>query len=160
MHISYSELSMVKDLLESEPWDSLLINRKHPFTYRLFFKFPIAGRVCLHKMLPGDTIPHPHKYNVRVALLSGSYVHKLYYQEGIEEQVLNSGDQYEINDPNQFHSVHVESVSYSVMFNDRLFSQPNPACLSTSNKGLDRLTVEEYKSLKKEFLEILDGFCV
>lgn len=155
--ISYSELKHVKELLISEEWDSLLINKRDPVTRRLIYQEG-DKRYCLHYMRSGKTKPHPHKYNVRVKILSGRYKHTIYHNhERLYTEHLKQDSSYEINNPNVFHEVEIEPLAYcwSLMINDYYFDNPNPACISTAGNDLEPVDPAEKDWMIKEFLKLL-----
>ena len=104
--ITNQELLDIRTHLVNDKFDSILINKRNPVTYRLFAQ--INGvRVCLHKMLEGTTKPHAHKYDVRVLILDGEYRHEIYnknYESVYSEKVVK-GSAYHIVNPNTLHSV-------------------------------------------------------
>jgi hypothetical protein len=158
--VSYEELRQIKEWLYTEEWDSLLINKRDPITYRLSIQRD--KRYCLHYMKSGISKPHPHKYNVRVKILAGRYKHHLFYDDGvnlnkISHENLHQGSSYEIRYPNVYHQIEVEplAASYSVMINDYDFSVPNRGCISTQNNQLGPIPEKEKLELIEEFKRIL-----
>jgi hypothetical protein len=155
--ITYTELAHVKQLLENKEWGSLLINKRDPITRRLFYNEG-ATRYCLHYMRAGTTKPHPHKYNVRVKVLSGRYRHHLYLNdEKIYSEHIKEGSSYEIKNPNLFHQVEIEPLAYcwSLMINDYYFDDPHPACISTDGNELQPIEPDEKSWLITEFKKLL-----
>ena len=66
-------LSVLDDVLKSLPamlddpdaWDSLIVNRRKPITYRVFRYLADDTRVSLHKFDPcarHEAYPHPHPW--------------------------------------------------------------------------------------------------
>lgn len=159
--ISYAELGYVRELLSTEEWGSILINKRDPVTRRLFLEKD-DKRYCLHYMKSGTTKPHPHKYNVRVKLLSGRYKHTIYHDTGedllkVYQEHLQQGSGYEINDPDTFHQIEVEKSAYSwsLMINDYDFEIPSDACISTAGNDLGPIPENEKQELIKEFRKLL-----
>lgn len=159
--ISYEELGHVRDLLDNEEWDSLLINKRDPVTRRLIYQEGDT-RYCLHYMRSGMTKPHPHKYNIRVKILSGRYKHRIYHETDagffrLYEEHLKEGSGYEISDPNVFHQVEIEPLAYcwSLMINDYNFDSPHPDCISTAGNDLRKIEDIEKQELIREFKKLL-----
>ena len=155
--ISYKELAYVRELLDTEEWGSILINKRDPITRRLFLEKD-DKRYCLHHMRSGTTKPHPHKYNVRVKILSGRYKHHLFLGgEKIYSEDMQEGSGYHINNPNLFHQVEIEPLAYcwSVMINDYYFDDPHEDCISTAGNDLEEIEETEKQELIKEFRKLL-----
>src|ERR1044072_4917851 len=78
-------IDKLPELLQNEKrWDSLIINRRKPHTYRIFTNFEILDydgtlntyRVCLHKFDPCNTeeaFAHPHPWPGAFCILKGKY---------------------------------------------------------------------------------------
>ena len=155
--ISYKELAYVRELLDTEEWGSILINKRDPITRRLFLEKD-DKRYCLHYMRSGTTKPHPHKYNVRVKILSGRYKHHLFLNgEKLYSEDMQEGSGYHINNPNLFHQVEIEPLAYcwSVMINDYYFDDPHEDCISTAGNDLEEIEETEKQELIKEFRKLL-----
>ena len=73
----FESLIMLPDLLENrDAWDSLIVNRRKPYTYRVFTTLPNGLRLCLHKFDPCHTheaFSHPHPWAGAFAVLQGKY---------------------------------------------------------------------------------------
>jgi hypothetical protein len=108
-------------------WDSLIINRRRPHTYRVF---TLLGklRVCLHKFNACDrheAFPHPHPWPGAFLVLQGAYRMTLGLSkdrttkpEPLTEFRLTAGSAYEITNPLLWHSVIPECDTYTIMVND------------------------------------------
>ena len=166
--ITYKELALVKDLLENKEWDSLLIDKRDPITYRLFIVHE-GHRYCLHHMRSGKTKSHPHKYNARVKILAGRYEHTIFVEEKsahldesdrlreVYRETLHKDSSYCIEHPEIFHSVEIKPFAYcySLMINDYDFKNPNPSCISTAGNNLGPIPEEKKQELIKEFKSFL-----
>ena len=56
-------------------WDSLIINRRKPHTYRIFTQYADL-RLCLHKFDmcdEGEAFSHPHPWPAAFMVLKGKY---------------------------------------------------------------------------------------
>ena len=70
-------LNMLPDILRDRAaWDSLIVNRRKPYTYRVFTTLPTGLRLCLHKFDPCHTheaFTHPHPWPGAFIILEGKY---------------------------------------------------------------------------------------
>ena len=165
--IHQHELEDILDLLKENSMDSVLINKKDPITYRLFHTWETGKRVCLHKMLRGSVPPHPHKYNVRVLILSGRYKHEICYPiispnqtyiDRVYSETCISGSQYHIDRSNTHHSLEILNPTYSIMFNDYNFNESHPSCKTVEGKGFKEIPEGEKYVLEREFQELIEEY--
>lgn len=154
-------------------WNSLVINRRKPVTYRVF---AMVGdyRICLHKFEPCDTheaFMHPHPWPGAFIILKGCYRMKLGYTCGgledhsptdVCELILQAGSMYAMDSRHAWHSVIPLETTYTVMINGKSWEDPNTAVRRTDGKDLDRLQLEEledaialYRQLWEERKEAL-----
>ena len=109
-------------------WDSLIVNRRKPITYRVFRYLADATRVSLHKFDPCDrheAYPHPHPWPGAFTILEGSYRMWIGFTPDLEsrepitvtETVLTAGSRYEIVEPRTWHSVTPLEECWTVMVN-------------------------------------------
>lgn len=116
-------------LADPSAWSSLIINRRKPYTYRVFTTLPSGLRVCLHKFDVCDTheaFAHPHPWPGAFAILQGRYRMNVGYScNGREDSnpadalsvVLAAGSAYEITNPLTWHSVIPLETTYTIMVN-------------------------------------------
>ena len=145
-------------LLENRSnWDSLIVNRRKPHTYRVFTYLPDGCRICLHKFNPCDTheaFLHPHPWSGAFIVLSGRYLMEVAYsttREAMPEHVmkleLTEGSKYEITSPLTWHSVTPLEVTYTVMVNEPSWDAnvAHKDVKTTKGKDLDKMPEEELK---------------
>lgn len=147
-------LEMLKEeipTLVSDPskWDSLVINRRKPHTYRVFLQRNWRERICLHKFNPCDTheaFMHPHGWPAAFILLHGSYRMKLGSSLdhkanpwNTEELIMSKGSAYQILNPLTWHSVTPLEECYTVMLNGYPFNNPHEAVRTTKGKDLEKM---------------------
>lgn len=151
-------LVLLPSLLENrEEWDSLIVNRRKPYTYRVFATLPNGSRICLHKFDPCHTheaFDHPHPWPGAFVILQGSYKMSVGYSCGGREDknpvnvatfILNKHSCYEIIDPLTWHSVVPLESTYTVMINDTPWSADyaHTAVRTTKGKDLDKMPEPE-----------------
>jgi hypothetical protein len=157
-------------------WQSLIVNRRYPHTYRVFHNLPDGNRICLHRFDPfsaGESFYHPHPWPGAFVVLGGKYHMKVGMAPDrtsppreVLEEVLTTGAAYSITDPLTFHSVTPLDTTYTVMLN-------GPVCpadvahvetRTTKGKDLDKMSDEELQRHLRVFRELLSdylwrGFC-
>lgn len=140
--------------LLSDPtkWDSLIVNRRKPHTYRVFTTLENGNRVCLHRFNPCDTheaFRHPHPWPGAFLVLDGSYIMQTWLAKDREDtnpaevakSIMRKWSGYEILSPLTFHSVVPLEVTHTVMLN----AQPFPPEIAhtevrrTGGKDLDKM---------------------
>jgi hypothetical protein len=162
-------LTILTDILKILPdklddlslWDSLIINRRKPFTYRAFFIFEDGAykniRVCLHRFDPcdeSDAFFHPHPWPSAMKVLAGSYKMKLGYSQTLTskpefmmEEVLAAGSTYSMTEPKCWHSVQPLSDCFSVMINGQPWGeQAYEFAPTTRGKDLNKMSPNDLKS--------------
>ena len=117
---------LTKLLSDPSKWESLIINRRKPFTYRAF-TYVDKLRVSLHRFEECDeseAFVHPHPWPGAFLLVKGSYDMKLGYSkdrvsppENVSRLILNQGARYEITSPLTWHSVTPLSECWTIMVN-------------------------------------------
>ena len=156
-------LADLPTIVKNSTWDSLIVNRRKPWTYRAFTKYKDI-RICLHRFATCDeheSFLHPHPWSGAFAIIRGSYVMSVgkspdREQDSVEvaKFILTKGCQYAITDPLTWHSVTPLEECYTVMVN----SDPWPAEVAhtkvrtTKGKDLDKMSAEELKSHLNQFL--------
>lgn len=145
---------MVKDITL---WDSLIINRRKPFTYRAFHILNNGVRICLHKFDPcerHDAFFHPHPWPSAMRVMRGKYRMEVGASPDynkppmtVMETVLSAGSTYSSDEPNFWHSVQPLETCYSVMVNSAPWSKDvaHFAAPTTKGKDLDKMTDEQLR---------------
>ena len=152
----YDAMELVPQLVSKrEVWDSLIINRRKPYTYRVFTTLENGFRLCLHKFDPCDThesFSHPHPWPGAFTVLSGSYQMSIGYSVNREEKPhlatsleLTRYSSYEIINPLTWHSVVPLETTYTVMVNASPW-EPEVAhkdVKTTKGKDLEKMPEED-----------------
>jgi len=150
-------------------WDSLIINRRRPVTYRIFRQLADGKRLCLHKFEPCDVheaFSHPHPWPAAFIILKGRYQMKVgtsinRFSPATHALTLElaAGSAYEITDVNTWHSVIPLETTYTVMLNDA----PWPADVAhtevrtTKGKDLEKMTLNDMRQEMKVYKELING---
>lgn len=139
---------------QEDKWESLVINRRKPYTYRAFYQNG-DYRICLHRFESCDeheAFYHPHPWPGAFLILSGSYQMKIGYSadrfskpEPVAEFLMNEGSRYEISNPLSWHTVQPESAVYTIMVNGLPWSPEvaHTEVRTTKGKDLQKMTQEE-----------------
>ena len=152
----YEAMELVPQLVSKrEIWDSLIVNRRKPYTYRVFTTLPNGLRLCLHKFDPCDTheaFSHPHPWPGAFTILNGSYQMSVGYSVNKEAKPdlatsmeLTKYSCYEIINPLTWHSVVPLETTYTVMINGAPW-EPDVAHVdvkTTKGKDLDKMPEED-----------------
>jgi len=144
-----------KLLYDPSIWQSLEINKRKPFTYRVWTILPNGLRVCLHKFDECSTheaFDHPHPWPGAFIILHGSYRMRVGYsfnrvsdQQSVAEFNLEKYSSYAIVNPLTWHAVIPNEETYTIMINEEPFA-PDIAHLevrTTAGKDLDKMTDDE-----------------
>jgi hypothetical protein len=152
-------------LLSEAPWDSLIINRRKPETYRLFTQIG-ENRLCLHRFSPcasEEAFWHPHPWPAAFKILSGSYEMGLKFDNGVfsgdvSRLIMSTGSYYEISSPNTWHKISPLSDHYvfTIMLNGANFPNPHPAVRTTKGKDLGKIGEVEKADLIDTFKKIIE----
>ena len=156
--------------LISDPgrWDSLVINRRKPFTYRAFTAWR-GYRVCLHRFEACDedeAVLHPHPWPGAFAILRGSYLmgvgaspDRLSPPTGVMRLVLGPGSRYEIVSPITWHSVVPREECYTVMVNGDAWPPDvaHAGVRRTHGKGLEPMTPADLAAMFDVYRAALGG---
>lgn len=154
-------------LNDESRWDSLVINRRKPFTYRMFTKVQ-SHRVCLHKFDACNTdesFYHPHPWSGAFIVLSGAYRMKIGRSKGrasepvdVAEFIMRAGSAYEISDPLTWHSVTPLTTTYTVMINGEPWEKnvAHKSVRTTKGKDLEKMSPEEVRT-QLEIFKLLLG---
>lgn len=151
----YASLSLLPSILTDRgAWDSLIVNRRKPYTYRVFTTLPSGLRLCLHKFDPCHTheaFAHPHPWPGAFAILQGRYKMMVGYScEGREQPgysevstlILPRHACYEIINPLTWHAVIPMETTFTVMVNDTPWDTETVAhkeVRTTRGKDLDKM---------------------
>jgi len=157
-------LEKLPSLLDSAVWDSLIVNRRKPHTYRIWTKLGDL-RVCLHKFDVCDTNEsffHPHPWPAAFKILQGKYYMRIGHSltqtsEPFEVApfIMFQGSSYAITDPLTWHSVSPIETTFTVMVNDKPFENPHKEVRRTAGKDLEKMTDEEVKESLEYFRKLL-----
>jgi hypothetical protein len=137
-------------------WDSLIVNRRKPYTYRVFTTLPNGLRVCLHKFDPCHTheaFSHPHPWPGAFIVLQGGYKMQVGYSTSREDStpanvinmILGKHSCYEITNPLTWHSVIPLETTYTVMINGTPWDAEtaHKSVRTTKGKDLDKMPEDE-----------------
>ncbi len=158
------------DLRTHIGWNSLIVNRRKPWTYRVYRQYDDI-RICLHAFDPcssDESFRHPHPWPGAFLLLKGSYVHTTGFAPDLEQEptkwyreILGPHSMYEITDRTQFHSVQPLCRTYTIMANGPAWDSPHSMTRRTKGKDLDKMNpselqehLDEFQSLLGDYLEI------
>lgn len=154
----FDALANLPELLDDRSaWDSLLVNRRKPYTYRVFTTLPNGLRLCLHKFDSCHTheaFAHPHPWPGAFVILQGRYKMDIGYScNGREDSVpaevvsliLNKHSSYEIVNPLTWHTVAPLEETYTVMVNDAPWDAEtaHKDVRTTKGKDLDKMPEPE-----------------
>jgi hypothetical protein len=134
-------------------WDSLIINKRKPHTYRIFTQIG-DYRVCLHKFDVCDeteSFYHPHPWPGAFIVLSGSYlmdvgrsVDRLSAPKEVMSLKLTRNSMYEITDPLTWHKITPLEPTYTVMINGEPWDKEtvaHTAVRTTKGKDLEKMSL-------------------
>ena len=148
-------------------WDSLIVNRRKPWTYRVFRKFG-DYRVCLHafdECTTEESFAHPHPWPGAFLMLKGSYVHTVGFSQDLQSEpvfhfreIVRPYSTYGIIDRRTWHTVQPLERTYTIMVNGDPWEEPHAKTRTTKGKDLDRMTPEELGVHMKEFESLLNGY--
>lgn len=161
-------IEILPQLLGNEAgWDSIVINRRKPYTYRAFYQNG-PYRICLHRFESCDeeeAFYHPHPWPGAFKVLEGGYKMRLGRAPGRIQAplpvctiILNEGSSYEITDPLTFHTVEpVGKECFTVMVNGEPWAEDvrHKDVRTTKGKILDKMTTDELKAHLNKFRELL-----
>lgn len=166
-------LKVLPDILSNkDAWDSIIVNRRKPYTYRVFTILEDGLRLCLHKFDPCHTheaFAHPHPWSGAFCILKGKYKMSVDYSckgrtdiapENVTTLILNKHSLYEITNPLTWHSVIPLETTYTVMINDAPWPLEfaHTSVRTTKGKDLEKMSNEDlvahldlFKNLVKEW---------
>jgi hypothetical protein len=147
-------------------WDSLIVNKRKPFTYRAF-KSIGDKRICLHrfdKCDENESFIHPHPWQGAFLIVKGAYIMKIgtakdrfSIPEHFEEMHLTAGSAYSITSPLTFHSVTPLETCYTIMLNSVPFPDDvaHTKTRTTKGKDLQKMSETELTSHIWDFIQLL-----
>lgn len=148
-------------------WDSLVINRRKPYTYRIFKQFGDL-RVCLHKFEPcesDEAFAHPHPWPGAFLVLDGSYEQTIGYSKyfnTLPEEVMKMravrGTRYEIVNPLTWHSIRPLTTTHTIMVNGATFSRQHEQVVTTKGKDLEKMSNDDLYIALNNFHRLLYNF--
>jgi hypothetical protein len=151
-------LVLLPELLNDHTlWDSLIVNRRKPITYRVFTTLPNGLRLCLHKFEPCHTheaFSHPHPWPGAFMILQGKYQMNVGYScngrmdslpADVMSLILNKYSFYEIINPLTWHSVVPLEPTYTVMVNGEPWDKSiaHNDVRTTKGKDLEKMPESE-----------------
>ena len=151
-------------------WQSLLINRRKPFTYRVWTMLPNGLRVCLHKFDECSTheaFDHPHPWPGAFIILYGSYrmrvgysLDRESYQRPVAEFNLNKYSSYVITNPLTWHAVIPNEETYTIMINEEPFASDvaHKEVRTTAGNDLDNMSDDELNIHLSSFRNLLADY--
>ena len=150
-------LNILPELLDQPTkWDSLIVNRRKPHTYRAFYystpkdDLTEGTRLCLHRFDPcgaEDAFPHPHPWPGAFYVAEGSYLMHVGMSSAPDKDPnnvvtteLKAGSSYAISSPLTWHSVQPLETCWSIMVNGEPFLKQHDSAPTTKGKDLDKMT--------------------
>lgn len=155
--------------IDDDDWQSLVINRRKPHTYRIFknLKSHEDLRVCLHvfdSCEPEDAFPHPHPWPGAFLMLAGEYVHTIGYSLDLESEpvflyreIVRPFTMYEITHKQTWHKVQPTKRTYTVMINGQAWDG-HVETRTTKGKDLDQLSEDEMIKFKGDFKDLIAAY--
>lgn len=159
-------------LVDRSKWDSLIVNRRKPWTYRVYSQLSNGMRVCLHRFETCHTheaFSHPHPWPGAFMILQGSYKMNIGYSvdrtspmNDVMTTVMGKWSKYEIVNPLAWHAVSPLETTYTIMVNDTPWSLDvaHEKVVTTKGKDLDKMPENEllehlsmFSALVKEYRE-------
>lgn len=148
-------------------WKSLIINRRKPFTYRVFQNFGDM-RVCLHKFdvcEEEESFFHPHPWPGAFFIVKGNYLMNVGRSDNLEDdphfvyrQIQAPGSSYEIIYPETWHSVTpLGGTVYTLMVNGLPWDQQTN---KFARKGHSKTRTTKGKDLDEMSPEDIDAFFI
>lgn len=140
--------------MDDSRWDSLIVNKRKPHTYRVFTYLSTGERICLHRFDECDdteSFIHPHPWPGAFVILEGGYEMSLWISDNREDMphfvcntVLNKGSSYEILNPLTWHGVTPLVTTYTVMMNGEPWGPDiaHTKVRTTAGKDLDKMPKE------------------
>jgi hypothetical protein len=154
-------------LNRGDEWDSLIVNRRKPWTYRVFRKFG-DYRVCLHAFDPcmtEESFAHPHPWPGAFLMLKGSYVHNIGFSSDLQSkpefhfrEIVRPYSMYEITDRRTWHTVQPLERTYTIMVNGEAWEDAHSDVRTTKGKDLDKMTPEDLDFHLEDFSKLITEY--
>lgn len=156
-------------LVDRENWDSLIVNRRKPATYRVFCQRDDL-RICLHRFDPchmSESFAHPHPWPAAFLILDGQYRMSVGFSatrtsppEPVIEHVMGSWSSYSITHPMTWHAVTPLETTYTVMVNRAAWpvDVAHTDVRTTKGKDLDKMPESELHEHLKKFQSLLINY--
>ena len=151
-------------LQHPEEWDSLIINRRKPYTYRVFTMIGTL-RVCLHRFdecSNTESFIHPHAWPAAFTILRGKYEMKIGRSLNTLDKptefhslILAKDSFYEMVDPLEWHAITPLQETHTIMINGPNYDHPHIDVRTTKGKDLEKMKrwdLEETIGLFSDFL--------
>lgn len=162
-----SFLPAIVDMLpQTDRWDSLIVNKRKPHTYRVFTQVDDI-RICLHRFEPcgpEDCFEHPHPWPGAFLMLRGEYIHRVGYSPDLESdpdflltEIVRPYSMYEITNKQTWHSVQPTQETYTLMVNGPPWDG-HTKTRTTKGKDLDSLDRMELEQHLKKFGHLIDNY--
>lgn len=152
--------------IDDDDWESLVINRRKPHTYRMFKNFGEV-RACLHVFDacdPEDAFAHPHPWPGAFLMLDGEYIHTVGYSLDLKSpptflyrEVVRPFTMYEITHKQTWHAVQPTTRTYTVMINGPAWDGHSET-RTTKGKDLDSLGEGAMATLKTDFKHLIGEY--
>ena len=137
---------------EAKDWSSLIINRRKPYTYRIFTQVG-PYRICFHTFDTCDkteSFIHPHAWPAAFKILRGSYEIKTGYSKNKLDRptdfhrfILEQNSSYEMVNPLEWHSITPLEITHTVMINGEGYEHPHSEVRTTKGKDLESISKED-----------------
>ncbi len=134
-------------------WDSLIIDRRKPHTYRIFTYLEDRTRVCLHRFMEcnrDEAFSHPHPWAGAFMILDGAYRMEVGLSSDrtdnrpnhVASFLLEKGSSYEITNPLTWHSVIPITTTHTVMINSPAWdiTYAHESVKTTNGKDLSKMS--------------------
>jgi hypothetical protein len=154
-------------LQKPDEWDSLIINRRRPFTWRAFRQFG-ENRVCVHMFEacePHEAFAHPHPWPGAFLLLKGEYIHRVGYSKDRESEPeflfserVRPYSMYEITNQLTWHSVQPLRETWTIMLNGKPWDDSHSQTRTTKGKDLESMNAEELQRHLRCGYHMLQGY--
>lgn len=167
----YDGLKELPKLLEDRSkWDSLIINRRKPWTYRVYSQLSSGLRVCLHRFEichTHEAFPHPHPWPGAFIIMDGSYKMKVGYSADRESPMLDvmttvmgKWSAYEIVNPLAWHSVIPLETTHTIMVNDTPWTAEvaHKEVRTTKGKDLDKMPEDDLLEHLAKFQRLVEEY--
>jgi len=156
------------NLGDSDKWDSLIVNKRKPHTYRAFI-FDGKTRICLHRFercTTEESFYHPHPWESEILILRGRYRQAIGFTPNREDRnpqtimdmILSAGSFYTMTNPLGWHKVTPITTCYSLMVNFESWDDQHSNAPRTKGKDLDKFTEDELQSHLHLFSELLEEY--